>query len=97
GSGTVKAVFNCLNPKHALIAAVRLYRICISPWFPPCCRFEPTCSSYAQEALAEHGLLKGLYLSFLRIMRCHPFCRGGYDPVPPKKVSGVSKLSKIRG
>ncbi|MFA6713970.1 MAG: membrane protein insertion efficiency factor YidD [Victivallales bacterium] len=97
GSGIVKTVLNCLNPKHAFIAAVKLYRVCVSPWFPPCCRFEPTCSAYVQDALTEHGLLKGVYLSFLRIIRCHPFCRGGYDPVPPKKAAGVSKLSKIRG
>jgi hypothetical protein len=97
GSGILKTVLNCLNPKHALVAAVKFYRLCISPWFPPCCRFEPSCSNYAKDALLEHGLFKGLYLSFLRIIRCHPFCKGGYDPVPPRKAPKASKLNKIRG
>ena len=96
-SGIIKRFFNCLNPKNLFIALVKLYRLCISPWFSPCCRFQPTCSSYAQEALEEHGLIKGLFLSFLRIIRCHPFCKGGYDPVPRKKASNASQLNNIRG
>ena len=96
-SGIVKRVFICLNPKNWLIALVKLYRLCVSPWFSPCCRFQPSCSRYAQEALEEHGLIKGLSLSFLRIIRCHPFCKGGHDPVPPKKASDTSQLHKIRG
>lgn len=95
--GIIKRVFICLNPKNLFIAIVKFYRLCISPWFSPCCRFQPTCSSYAQEALEEHGLIKGLYLSFLRIIRCHPFCKGGHDPVPPKKASNASQLHNIRG
>ncbi len=95
--GIVKRVFICLSPKNLFIALVKFYRLCISPWFSPCCRFQPTCSSYAQEALEEHGLMKGLYLSFLRIIRCHPFCKGGHDPVPPKKASNASQLHNIRG
>ena len=96
-SWTIKRVFNCLNPKNLLIVLVKLYSSCISPWFPPCCRFQPSCSKYAQEALHEHGLIKGLSLSFLRIIRCHPFCKGGHDPVPPKKESCNYQLHNIRG
>ena len=96
-SWIIRRVFNCLNPKNMLIVLVKLYRLCISPWFSPCCRFHPSCSCYAQEALEEHGLIKGLYLSFLRIIRCHPFCKGGHDPVPPKKASNASQLHNIRG
>lgn len=95
--GVVKRVLNCLNPKNLLIVLVKLYRLCISPWFSPCCRFQPSCSSYAQEALEEYGLIKGFSLSFMRIIRCHPFCKGGYDPVPPKKTSDASQLHNIRG
>ena len=93
----IQRISSCLNPKNILLAAVKLYHLCISPWFPPCCRFQPTCSNYAQEALHEHGLIKGLILSFLRIIRCHPFCKGGHDPVPPKKESDASQLHNIRG
>ena len=65
-----------------------IYRKYISPCFPPCCRFEPTCSAYAMEAITIHGVFKGLALTVWRLMRCHPFCKGGYDPVPPpaKKI-----------
>ena len=62
-------------------AAVRFYQHFISPLFPPVCRFHPTCSSYALEALKKYGLSSGLLLIFKRIFRCHPFCEGGYDPV----------------
>ncbi|QTQ12969.1 membrane protein insertion efficiency factor YidD [Treponema parvum] len=61
---------------------IRIYQVCISPLFPRCCRFYPTCSNYAMEAIKKHGSVKGIYLSFKRIIRCNPFCSGGYDPVP---------------
>jgi hypothetical protein len=96
-SGIAKRVFRALNPKTLLISLVKLYRLCISPWFSPCCRFQPSCSRYAQEALEEHGLVRGLFLSFLRIIRCQPFCKGGYDPVPRKKASDASQLHNIKG
>ena len=67
-----------------LIFLINVYRRVISPLFPPCCRFQPTCSSYAISALRVHGLLKGSLLAVWRILRCHPFTKGGYDPVPPK-------------
>ncbi|MBP7583777.1 MAG: membrane protein insertion efficiency factor YidD [Spirochaetes bacterium] len=61
---------------------IRLYKAALSPLLPPSCRFFPTCSEYAVEALKKHGLFFGVYLSARRILRCNPFCRGGYDPVP---------------
>ena len=68
--------------KRLLIALVRFYRRNISPWRPPCCRYIPTCSQYALEALEKYGALKGSWLALRRILRCHPFNKGGYDPVP---------------
>jgi putative membrane protein insertion efficiency factor len=68
-------------PRYFLIAFIRLYQIVSSP-FPPSCRFVPSCSQYAIEAIEKHGALKGLYLSVRRILRCHPWNPGGYDPVP---------------
>jgi putative membrane protein insertion efficiency factor len=64
------------------LLAVKFYQLCISPLKPPSCRFEPTCSQYALEALRKHGLIKGLYLSVRRVLRCHPWGGHGYDPVP---------------
>jgi putative membrane protein insertion efficiency factor len=69
---------------RALMAAVTGYRRFISPLLPPRCRFEPSCSAYALEALREHGAARGLWLATARIARCHPFNPGGYDPVPPR-------------
>ena len=68
--------------KRLLIALVRFYRTAVSPYRPPCCRYYPTCSQYALEALEKYGALKGGWLAFRRILRCNPFHRGGYDPVP---------------
>ncbi|MDI6740275.1 MAG: membrane protein insertion efficiency factor YidD [Candidatus Edwardsbacteria bacterium] len=61
---------------------IRFYQAKIGPLFPRVCRFEPTCSSYALEAIGAHGSLNGLWLSAWRLLRCHPFHPGGYDPVP---------------
>lgn len=71
---------------QVLSLPVRFYRICISPLIPSRCRYTPTCSEYALEALAIHGPLKGLWLSIKRIGRCHPWGGHGYDPVPNKKL-----------
>lgn len=71
---------------------IRLYRLCIAPLLPPCCRFTPTCSEYGLEALRVHGAFKGALLTAWRILRCNPFCRSGYDPVPPKKINSREKL-----
>jgi putative membrane protein insertion efficiency factor len=65
-----------------LIQVVRLYRLAISPWLGANCRFDPTCSTYAIEALQVHGILKGTWLAVKRIGRCHPWGGSGYDPVP---------------
>lgn len=64
-----------------LLMLVKGYRYGISPLFPPCCRYVPTCSEYAVEAIARYGALRGGWLAFCRILRCHPFAAGGYDPV----------------
>lgn len=71
--------------KKALIGLVRLYQKGISPRKPPCCKYIPTCSQYAIEALERFGALKGTALAVWRILRCNPFSRGGYDPVPERK------------
>lgn len=65
-----------------LSVPVWFYRACISPMTPPSCRYTPTCSQYALEALKKHGPVKGLWLSVKRISRCHPWGGSGYDPVP---------------
>ena len=65
-----------------LIVLVRFYQICLSPLKPQSCRFTPTCSSYALEALKKYGPIKGGYLSIKRILKCHPWGGSGYDPVP---------------
>ncbi|MBD5310840.1 MAG: membrane protein insertion efficiency factor YidD [Muribaculaceae bacterium] len=65
-----------------LVLPIRFYQLCISPMFPAACRYQPTCSQYAIEALRRHGPLKGLWLALRRIARCHPFGGSGYDPVP---------------
>ncbi|MER3435380.1 MAG: membrane protein insertion efficiency factor YidD [Leptolyngbya sp. ERB_1_1] len=70
--------------KFLLIGLVKGYRVIISPLLMPSCRFHPTCSRYAIEALETHGALKGSWLSVRRICRCHPLNPGGYDPVPQK-------------
>ena len=64
-----------------LISFVKFYQAVISPWLPPSCRFVPTCSEYAREAIERHGALRGSGKALWRILRCHPFCPGGYDPV----------------
>ena len=71
--------------KNLLILLIRFYRKFISPLFPPSCRFQPTCSQYSLEAVEKFGVWKGSWLAITRILRCHPFNPGGYDPVPPCK------------
>lgn len=68
--------------RHVLILMVRAYQVSIGPLFPPSCRYFPSCSAYAIEALERHGATRGTWLAVKRIARCHPFTPGGYDPVP---------------
>ncbi|MCW5598379.1 MAG: membrane protein insertion efficiency factor YidD [Nitrosomonas sp.] len=65
-----------------IIKLIKFYQYCIGPFSPPSCRFSPTCSNYASEALRKYGFIKGMALSIGRVLRCHPWNRGGYDPVP---------------
>lgn len=67
--------------KKVLIALIKVYRF-FSKFTPPCCRFTPTCSQYAMEAIEKYGTIKGGWLSIKRILKCHPYHKGGYDPVP---------------
>lgn len=68
--------------KRAMIGSIRFYQRALSPLKPPSCRFYPTCSQYALEAVERHGPARGAWLAARRLLRCHPFCKGGYDPVP---------------
>jgi uncharacterized protein len=68
--------------QRVLIALVHAYRFLLSPWLGSSCRFEPTCSAYALDALQRHGATAGSYLAGRRLLRCHPWCAGGHDPVP---------------
>ncbi|MFS2034791.1 membrane protein insertion efficiency factor YidD [Polaromonas sp. CT11-55] len=70
-------------PQTLLIGLVKGYRLLLSPWLGSACRFEPTCSAYSLEALQQHGAAVGSYLTLRRLARCHPWCEGGHDPVPP--------------
>jgi len=67
--------------KYLVLDFLRLYKMFLSPFLPPSCRFTPTCSDYAREAVEKYGAIGGTWLSFKRILRCQPFCKGGYDPV----------------
>ena len=75
--------------KHLMIWLVRLYKKFISPLLPPSCRFTPTCSEYAMEAFAKRGFFVGFILTVWRLLRCNPFCKAGYDPVPDEGIVPV--------
>jgi putative membrane protein insertion efficiency factor len=86
--------------KRFLIGLVRAYRLLLSPWLGSACRFEPTCSVYSLQALEQHGAAAGSYLTLRRLVRCHPWCAGGADPVPAErprlfKLEGVSGCAPI--
>jgi putative membrane protein insertion efficiency factor len=70
-----------------LTVAIRAYRYVISPLLGPTCRFYPSCSCYAEEALQRHGAMRGSYLTVRRLLRCHPWHEGGFDPVPPSTIN----------
>jgi uncharacterized protein len=74
---------------QALLLPVRLYRRVLSPVMPPACRFHPSCSKYALDALTTHGPFRGSYLAARRLLRCHPFHPGGLDPVPPPRAGSL--------
>jgi len=78
--GRLAAGFSALLGRGCL-ALIHGYRNFISPLFPPCCRFVPSCSEYAVEAITIHGVWRGGFMALKRILRCHPFSRGGFDPV----------------
>jgi uncharacterized protein len=71
--------------KKILIFLIRIYQWTLSPYLGSCCRFYPTCSNYALEAIKEFGALKGSFLALKRVLKCHPFHPGGYDPIPKKR------------
>jgi len=71
-----------------LVGLVRLYQATVSPLLGPRCRYAPSCSAYAIQALRVHGLVRGTLLAAWRVLRCHPFAKGGYDPVPSKRDAG---------
>jgi uncharacterized protein len=75
-----------------LTAAIVAYRRYVSPALPARCRFYPSCSAYAQEALTRHGALRGISLAIWRLLRCHPFHPGGFDPVPPRRSTSQATL-----
>jgi len=77
-----------MTPRSALAAMLRAYKRLVSPLLPPACRFEPTCSEYAAEAVELHGIARGSALALSRLLRCHPWSRGGFDPVPGSRAGG---------
>ncbi len=70
-----------VSMKFVVLDLLSFYKAMISPFLPPACRFEPTCSDYARQAVEKYGASKGTWLAFKRILRCQPFCKGGHDPV----------------
>ncbi len=70
-----------MRPRDLVVSAIRFYKRFISPLLPPACRFYPTCSEYAMQAIGMHGILRGSLMALWRLARCHPFSKGGFDPV----------------
>jgi len=68
-------------PRLMVLVLLRVYRVCVSPFLPPACRFEPSCSRYMIEAVNKYGAVRGVFMGIRRLLRCHPFSPGGYDPV----------------
>jgi putative membrane protein insertion efficiency factor len=69
-------------PRYLALALIRAYQLAVSPLLPPSCRFTPSCSQYTSDAISRHGLSAGVWLGVKRLVRCHPWHPGGYDPVP---------------
>jgi uncharacterized protein len=83
--------------KTAALAILRFYKRWISPSLLPSCRYVPTCSEYAMEAMDRYGVLRGSAIAIWRLLRCHPFVKGGYDPVVEHEISSASSLSRNHG
>ncbi len=83
--------------QHLLMGVVKGYRLLLSPWLGSACRFTPTCSAYALQALADHGAAKGSYLTLRRLGRCHTWCDGGHDPVPSAAGLPISPAPHEQG
>ena len=81
-------------PKHALITLIRAYKYVVSPLLPCACRYVPTCSEYAMEAIDRHGMVVGTMMAGWRLLRCHPWARGGFDPVPLAGVPASPQISR---
>ena len=81
--------------QRLLIALVKGYRLLLSPWLGSACRFEPTCSAYSLQALEQHGAAVGSYLTLRRLVRCHPWCDGGHDPVPQELPRSLRLFSRL--
>lgn len=79
--------------RYLLIGLLRAYRMLISPLYGQVCRYHPSCSAYALEAVTEYGALRGVWLAFRRLVRCHPWAAGGYDPVPPRQTDSCDSQS----
>ena len=77
--------------KRAMLASLRFYKRRISPLLPPACKYTPTCSEYAMQAVERYGAASGGYLAARRLLRCHPFAKGGYDPVPERVDTIIRK------
>ena len=77
--------------KHLLVGLLRLYRLCISPLYGQVCRYHPSCSAYALEAVTVHGSVRGSWLAARRLARCHPWSDGGYDPVPGTDSAAMAR------
>ena len=84
-----------LSLRRLAVLPIRLYQWTLSPVLPPSCRYHPTCSAYAIEAVLTHGIFKGSWLALRRILRCHPWSSGGYDPVPPSHSSSFSHQEQL--
>jgi putative membrane protein insertion efficiency factor len=84
------------GPRRVLVGWVQAYRLLLRPWVGNVCRFEPSCSAYALQALEQHGAARGGVLSAARIMRCHPGCDGGHDPVPDTfRLPGTGLFTRL--
>ena len=81
--------------KFVGVQMLRAYKWAVSPLFPPACRYVPTCSEYAMEAVERYGVLRGGWMAVIRVLRCHPFVRGGYDPVVKKDESVTRRMEAI--